>query len=1110
MDSISVNRIIGNVDNALRTATISASTQRGSTDIRQTSVSRQGRGRMNLTGSYTGASDTTVDVQVLGGSGSAMRASAPVVRGVGNGKMTISAIAPGAVAETLTFTLLDAGEPAVAATLDFYGVTLAAQIPGLPGNSLSLTVTRNLSEAPLSFATLEAINKGTVDFDGTQFDWGGPPTSDGNIPANAPRIRFEGFPQVFRQWKAWTGSVWSYHIDPMPEYEIPPETRILGVTGGYTLSLTDGNTLETYSAVTLYDFLTQISARSALITVQGVIAADRAPGGMAITDIPLRTDAHALPATSAIRSIYAEPIANVAAAANAPTELITIRCQGGAANSETWTVSGSVSGLLNGATTGTAYSNGPIAFEIPRIVAPRSAQARISGKATLAARTSSGAILPAICWSPLVLGSQASDKTITFTYKARPSSTCDCSTMTVGSISSKCLGLEGVTMTNINPDYLARLTAVYTWRDELVQANTNSGNNGWQVNVKIIGVNDTPCVQWAIGDTYGSSAMAQAFADTLAGTKVAISGSMPNLSATFTDSNGNTVFIQSSLNVSAQNWPECLPIDAPNSVLAVGSAIVEPINSGKVFNADTSDIDLVDAAIGIILPCLLDVIDNADAVTQWDTLWSSVRADMGTMAGGPYQASSVKYFARYRSQCDLIRLTAGILPKSDASTAAGDGCWHDDPTTAFWWVPDDTDYPPAFSNQIYVAAKKDGDGVWQSTQEFGFGLAIDCVDKLVDGDQFQIKISGTGGGASYVAGDQFVIPLVAAQAAAFSQGTDGSSVQTWTVRGSISGALPDWAWDPANPNDYVNGPARTQLAAGGIPFEVGDVISYQIEGGQLQWRRDGGTWQTADLYGAAIDLGDGLVLSAVPGAAPSFLPGDAWTFDALATHGPDRLRLPRIGKGFSWDGDTVVLDIDLGSVTACPILLIALHSLPVTAGVTISGGDVAIGEWSSNPAISNGPIVSFSAGRTGRYLRVLVTGAGTGAQIGWLYAGSGWQPTVGASSLELVRQYGLARGQGLNPAALYRGRGMGGNWRWSIDQGSALESDNADALIALVDHVAAEGIEPVCMVPDVREPGRAALVLIDTDLLTLSDRVNWQYQSNRLISVDLPLKAVLA
>jgi hypothetical protein len=351
---------------------------------------------------------------------------------------------------------------------------------------------------------------------------------------------------------------------------------------------------------------------------------------------------------------------------------------------------------------------------------------------------------------------------------------------------------------------------------------------------------------------------------------------------------------------------------------------------------------------------------------------------------------------------------------------------------------------------------------------------------------------------------------VAAHGAAFVGGEESDPTQTWSVRSELLGALPDWLWRPDAPSPYLDGPIHASLTAGAIPFEVGDTIAVALEGGRLRWRRDGGAWVEGDLYNAAHDLGDGLELSAMPGAAPSFVAEDRWLYQAVATYGVSRLRQPRVGEAYAWDGDAAVLDVDFGSAHEIEAVLLALHTLPADAEITLQGGATSVGEWTLMPVWSEGAILApLPEVAPVRYLRLSITGAGAGASIGWLWAGLGWRPTVGASELTMVRQYGMARGKGRNAGGLYRGRGMGAKWAWRVDDGGGLFAQSAAQLVELVDHVAEQGVEPLCLVPDVREPLRASIALLDADEIDLRDDLHWQYAAGRFVGVELPFRAVL-
>lgn len=1151
--STSCNRILANHSNAVREATITASTQRPSTDVRLLAESRSGGGRVVVAGAYTGAADTEIDVEVLSGTGGALSASTPLINGVGNGVLTVETIRLAAVPETITFSLLHAGDPADPAVLEFAGTTIAARTPGAAGNAITLGVVRDLTATPTQYSTLEPITNGQAEFDGPAWDWGHPPATDAGIPLAALRIQFEGYPTVFRAWKVWDAGRFLYKLDPAPAWDIPANTRVLAVTGDYTLTITDGVTPEVYEAVTVHEFLSAVASRSALVQVLGVIALDRAPGGMGITDIPLRTDAHALPPVVSVKSTLVRGLVDVSVDAGAPTENITITHAGrGAGGADVWAVRGAVSGGLPSALTGVPYAAGPVGFTVPAIVAPGGVRARISANVQLETRAE-GEGLPALCFKPLVLGALASDKNVTFTYRMRPPADCVCENMPALRLRNACLGLpEEGDVSAI--EYTNRLKTVYAWREAFVRANTAGPGpavpevppdldcepgGSWRVVVSVVGSSAVPFGEFSLSPLYASEAGALARASQIDLDAVVWCQSLPGSDSGVwvRDYNSEIVLLGSQPWVNSPG--ELVPNrDEGSSVLRVASIDVVEDESCTVvtpgvpaqparthFSAANVDLNWMEACVALMVGALPDLVaaDNEDALEMWDELWSEVVSDIEAVDAstndeltleprGGLIASDARYLDRYRAALDTIRLEAGLLPKNDAGTAAGDSCWRDYPEDTHWWVDESGEYLPAFTNKPYVSASRDAAGVVNSTMEFGFGLVTPCDHRLKPGDRFTIQIRGAANAYTYTEGDQFIIPVLAAAPLAFTGGADGDPTQTWTVRGTTSGALPDWLYNPAAPSDYDDAasPIEVSLAPAGIPFEQGDSIRLALEGGTMRWRRDAGSWTTVNLFGATHSLGNGLTLQAVAGAAPSFVTGDTWAFQALATYGVSRLRQPRIGRGYAFDGTGAVLDIDLGAVLDLEAVLIALHTLPSTATLAISGGDAAIGEWTAAPTVRPGAsIAALPAGTSARYLRLTIAGTVTGASIGWVWAGLGWQPTVGASDLTMARQYGIARGAGLNPAGLYRGRGNGGRWSWQIDQGGALMDSNVDALLELVDHVAAQGLEPVCITPDLREPSRASLAILDADEIVMVEHNNWQ-GSGRAVSVDLPFRAVLA
>ena len=1153
--SISVNRILCNRDNRVTAATLTASAQRASDDVRLMAQSRQGGGRLVVSGSYTGAADTVVDVEVVSGSGGALTASAPVVRGVGNGVLSIDALAPTAVPESLTFALLDAGTAPVPAALEFYGAALVARTAGAAGNALSLAVTRNLTMTPMQYATIEPIAAGTDALEGPQWDWGHPTATDSGIPDSALRVQFEGYPTVHRAWKTWEAGRFVYRLDPATAYEIPADVRVVQVSGDYALALSDGVTTEAYTAVTIHEFLSAVEARSALARVRGLVARDTAPGGMAVTDIPLRTDAHALPPTGGVVEVQS-------VSPSAPTENLVLTFAG-QSTAPLWTVRGGVSGELPAAVAGELYTDGPVQFRIP-LPAGNADGARISATLQLTARDADEGT-PTICFKPVVLGAAATDKSITFTYRSRPPADCVCADLPALNLSGACLGLDvgGFGMA-LDAAYQTRLVQLYAWRAGFVEANTGIKQSTSESDRVFSDRTDIEIADQTVralanclSEIYeDAGALAQWDAywaglqtdldpyELLGGAPISAPQYLAGLSIRTiqpspSESSVSLRYIRSSTNTGRLyrilGVPDAFNPSSPPE--ALGATEPNWVGAGPWIDSTTPSIsyeaqpyywkasqavalgDKIDPGTGYFY-----VVKTAGVTGTTEPTWPTEAGDItdGTvvweLAEGRtriYAWTGDESWPRLvGSMMDHVRAMAGIVPKSDASSAGASGgsCWRDFPEADHWWVDESGEYLPAFTNEPYVSAVLGCDGTPASSKEFGFGIVTACEHRLKDGDKVTITIRGTGM-AGYKQGDKIVIPVVAASSAPFVGGAAGDPTQTWTVRGTVSGGLPDWLFDPSAPAPYVAGPVTASLAPGGIPFEAGDAIDVSIEGGTLRWRRDGGAWTAGELFGVPIALGDGLSLSATPGAAPSFVSGDSASYQAVATYGTSRMRQPRIGRGFAWSGAAVTIDVDLLAVRDVEAVLLGLHTLPAGCAVTISGGVAAVGEWTATPAWHASAVLAvLPAGTEARYLRVVVTGAGAGASIGWLWAGVGWQPSVGASDLTMRRQYGLARGQGINPAALYRGRGTGGAWRWELDQGGALLGDNVDALLALVDHTAEQGMEPVCIVPDVRVPARAAIAVIDADEIVLTEHMGWQAEgvTELMVSVELPFRAVLA
>lgn len=467
---------------------------------------------------------------------------------------------------------------------------------------------------------------------------------------------------------------------------------------------------------------------------------------------------------------------------------------------------------------------------------------------------------------------------------------------------------------------------------------------------------------------------------------------------------------------------------------------------------------------------------------------------------------ALSYFPKkYEAAAWHALAVAGIDPKKgDASTLTGNECWHDT-GAPYWWVDTSGFYLPVFTGVPYVSCYRDDEGKIKSTREFGLGLVTACEHRFKEGDEVTITISGTAVGTtiSTSASDSILLPLVGNTPCLFSGGEAGDPTQNWSVQWQGQ-ALPDYLFDPRAPNNYDadESPITCRLHPGGIPFAIGDVVNVAIEGGTLRYRRDGGQWVDAPIF-QDTSLGDGLILSAMTGVAPSFVTGDTWTYQAVATYGSNRALRPRPGEGFYFDGEGCSINLSLSQ--PAKLLMFALHSLPSGAHISVAGKG-----WSLTVAARAGAIVVPLPENNDTSIDIDISGAGSGAMIGWLWAGEGWTPTVSASLFQLVRQYGLTRSDGINPSALFRGAGTAARIEWNADAGAALSRADLDSLIALLDASVRSGLEPVCLIPDIDTPDVAALAVLDQDDVHISEVLGFA-QSERTLdaSVSLGFKATM-
>ncbi|AVO33699.1 hypothetical protein [Ottowia oryzae] len=1058
----SVQRYLSGRDNLVRTAALTASSVRPSTALERIAAQRLGGGRARLAGAYTGHEAARIDVEVVA-AGGIPRASVPQFVGVGNGQLLVQGVDAAAALQSFTLTLYDLGIATEHAGLDVREVRLRARTPGAPGNSIRISVEPQLTRSATNWALLAEWSSSTARQSGVQWDFGGLPlNAKQELDGNSPRIVFGADPQVYRPFREYKDGDWQFGLSPALQRNVPAGTPVLSVSGGYVVTVTDGITTETFGDTTaaqpeiqsFYQLLLALQA-SALVEVAGVVAADRVVGGQASIDVPLRTQAWLLSLSGKTAAI-----ADVAVPGGAPTQAVTVRCiNDDIAGAERWSVFGDVSGALPVATTGVPYTSAAALFTVPRIDPAAVGSGRWSFTFTPISRGETEG-LPSVCLRPFRLGRNAVARNVTFRYQLRPPPDCSCNDMPTPRLSLKCLGLDttGGEAMALDAAVQSRLTGLYAWRSDFHESNFSK----YYVPPK---------------DLDYADAVTRAFSDCLQEVFEA-AAALAEWDAAFTDMQADMVDLAGAAfnNYAGANLPDAVP------------HLTDQATAGTAFGAQTP------------LP-------------------SAYRPDAGGISETPMPqtlSNAVEQLVRrYTARMDHCRTLAGIVPKSDSSGADAGGCWIDHGDSA-WWADPEGHYLPAFTNQPYISARRDPEtGRAYSTMEFGFGLVAACPERLKIGDEITVRIESVDGDKPYKVGDEAVIQTIGAGPAWLAGGVDGTDEQRWRVAARAAGALADYVvpTDGTAVPPYGAAGVALQMAPGGIPFALGDSFSLAVEAGQFRWRKDGSVWTApADIPAdGQAPLADGITAHFDPGAAPSFVPGDAYQFLVHQPWAASHVQSAQAAS-WGWSGPAATMLIDFGAPQPLGAVGLARYGLPASASVTVAlSADGAA--WSAPLVMDMSRAVSVVMfGAIARYLRLTVANA-EGGHIGWIWAGQPMLTDHHASSCQRRRQWAATRGDGWNAASMYAGVGEGWSLGWSSNDWSASRLLEADVvkLFALLDW-AQQADEPLLFVPHFQHAKDACLVRFKADALEVGDKNEYQADDDghRYMSAALELDPVYA
>lgn len=320
----------------------------------------------------------------------------------------------------------------------------------------------------------------------------------------------------------------------------------------------------------------------------------------------------------------------------------------------------------------------------------------------------------------------------------------------------------------------------------------------------------------------------------------------------------------------------------------------------------------------------------SDGTVVWQALFRNRGADSAGFDVG---------LPRYQGAMNKVLAAAGIDPNFDDAGLGGNRIWRDRGGEA-WFECVSHDLLPIQPGYYYHSARlamdETGRRVPVSTQEFGIGISVPC-QQLQDGDRLSISIDLAGvPRATYQQGDEIKLQINRADPVGLSGGQDGDDTLTWSVIGSADGRLADYELDTTAPAGYSDSGLEFDIALGSIPFALGDRYTFVVEAARAQWRVNGGAWSSPVEAAGTVALTAGVSAVFTPGAAPSWIAGDRWSWRLEAINGPGQALTP-VDSALSWTGSTVL--VLTPSVGAHSGLLLADHTLPADASITIEGSN---------------------------------------------------------------------------------------------------------------------------------------------------------------------------
>lgn len=452
----------------------------------------------------------------------------------------------------------------------------------------------------------------------------------------------------------------------------------------------------------------------------------------------------------------------------------------------------------------------------------------------------------------------------------------------------------------------------------------------------------------------------------------------------------------------------------------------------------------------------------------------------------------------YMSLTDSVLLYERTYGLKKNSVAAFGTCYIDAGSNNYWEVRGAKAYLPAFTDTPYYSTVKSNEQ-YVNTKEFAFNISVPCGGALKVGDKITVEIGGAVYERTYQLGDITYLPTIARQNLYLHGGIDGDDLYSFSVKGDLN-SFPNYSLDRTAPARYYHKNLSFQIEDGIVPFQVGDVFEFAIEGGHFVWRKGSGAWSSPLQILQEIQTFDNsLRIGFEFGVNPSFVQGDTWEVFCVQENRASNLVTPWTARRKG----TGNITFNMGAPVAVDTLIIDMHDL--AANVTFKASNAS----NFTPLIYSAAltpddlICKLFATVTAQYFRIEISGE---AEIGHVWLGQRTQLASDADRVRPLKRYSMLRHEGkASPFSQLQSRQAG----YTIGYESFIYNADYIKLKEMFEYLKENNDMPLYFIPNINYPADCLRGRIDIDNLEPGSDIDYNVPpANRIYNLTLSVIGV--